>query len=269
MKRFHNMRVVVIGASAGIGYHCARLFSEEGAHVLLVARGEDNLLKVHQELPQSTYVVADISRREDCIKILHTAQERWDQIDVVINNAALHHRGSVYQRSAEELADMVRCNLEAPVYLSRLFLDALIKSKGVLINVASLAGCIPLPYSATYSGTKFGLRAFSLALAQEAKEYGVSVCLVSPGPVKTGFIMDDLDNVSDITFSQPLSTPEEIARCILGTVIHRKPEVKIPAFSGRLATIGYVFPWLRRLLQPVLKKKGAQAKERLRIEQKS
>jgi len=264
MKRFHQSHVVVIGASAGIGYFCARYFSEEGAHVLLVARREEILKTIQQELPNSTYLVADISKREDCQKIVSYAQAQWERIDIVVNNAALHHRGAVRTRTAEELADMVRTNLEAPIYLSRLFLDSLIHSKGVLINVASLAGCIPLANSSTYSGSKFGLRAFSLALAQEVKELGVGVCLVSPGPVATSFILDDLDRVSDITLSQPISSPEDVAKAILGCAIHRRPETKIPKFSGFLSTLGYLFPVLRRLLLPLLQKKGAKAKEQLR-----
>ena len=197
------------------------------------------------------------------------AQKELGRIDVLVNNAALHHRGAVLDRSAEELADMVRSNLEAPIYLSRLFLPDLLASKGVLINVASLAGCIPLPYSATYSASKFGLRAFSRALAQEVQEKGVAVCLVSPGPVATSFILDDLEQVSDVTFSQPISTPQDIAQAILGVVVHRKVEVKIPSFSGFLTTLGYTFPVIHKWLLPFLKKKGARVKERLRREQKS
>ena len=145
---------------------------------------------------------------------------------------------------------MARTNLEAPVYLSRVFLEALIHSKGVLINVASLAGCVPLADAATYSATKFGLRAFSLALRQEVESTGVSVCVVSPGPVATQFILADLDGVSDMTLSQPMLEPEVVAQAIVATAIHRKAEVKLPKMSGLLTTIGYVFPFLQRLLQP-------------------
>ena len=120
----------------------------------------------------------------------------------------------------------------------------------------------PLAGAATYSATKFGLRAFSLALAQELQPYGVGVSVVSPGPVATGFLLDHLDLVSDVTLSQPMLQPETVAKTIVATSVHRQREVKMPTLSGYLSTIAYAFPFVHRWLQPWLRKKGARAKQR-------
>ena len=110
---------------------------------------------------------------------------------------------------------MILVNLESPIYLTRIALPHLLKQQGAIVNVASLAGCVPVPGSAAYSASKFGLRAFSLALGTELEGTGVSVSLVSPGPVSTGFILDQLDEVTDITLSQPMVTPEHVAEMVV------------------------------------------------------
>ena len=264
MKRFHNKRAVIVGGTAGIGYHCAKKMTEEGASVVLVARGEEALQLVMKELEGTVgYIVADIAKRMDCQKIVSESIRLLGDIDIVIHCAAQHVRGPVLSCSVDELSDMVRSNLEAPIYLSRAFLPSLLATKGALLLVSSLAGCVPLPNASTYSATKFGLRAFSMALAQEVKDYDVGVTVVSPGPVATRFILDDLDSVSDMTLSQPMLSPEYVASRILGAIISRPLEIKLPRTSGYLTTLGYIFPLLRRWLQPFLRRKGARQRKKL------
>jgi hypothetical protein len=128
--------------------------------------------------------------------------------------------------------------------------------RGAIVNVASLAGRVPLPHEATYSATKFGLRAFSLALADELHGTGITVSVVSPGPVDTGFIMSDLDHVPDIVLSQPMSTADQIAALVLDCAADGKPERARPRVGGALATLGYIAPPLRRVLRPLLEARG-------------
>lgn len=263
MKRFHDVRVLMVGGSSGIGLEAAKIFAQEGARVLLVARTEEKLRSAQTEVHNSTYFCADISNRESCMSMHRHVVNLWGGIDIVVNNAAVHYRGAVNEREPEELAEMIRCNLEAPIYISRLFLPQLLESKGVLINVASLAGCVPLPFSSTYSASKFGLRAFTLALAQELKKQDVHVAVVSPGPVATDFLLDNLDVVSDITLSQPILSAKEVGNAIVKACISRKNEIALPYFSGVLTTIGYVFPSVHRLLQGFLARKGARQRAKL------
>jgi hypothetical protein len=184
-----------------------------------------------------------------------------------VNNAALHHRGPVSSVAPEDLVAMVDVNLRAVVDLTVRALPHLrARGGGVVVQVASLAGCVPTPGSATYSATKFGVRAFSRALDEELRGSGVRIKVVSPGPVDTGFILDDLEHVTDLTLSQPMSTAGEVAEAVLDVMVNDAFEIKMPAASGVLTTLGYVAPGLARLLRPMLERKGRAAKARLRAQ---
>ena len=130
--------------------------------------------------------------------------------------------------------------------------------------VGSLAGMAPLQGAATYSATKSGLRAFAFALADELQETDIKVGVVSPGPIDTGFIMSEIDNVEDIVFSQPMSSADAVADAVLSIACGEKTEIAMPAASGRLVTLSYLFPALRRLLRPKLYAKGRKNKDKYR-----
>jgi len=259
--------VLITGASAGIGGAAARLFGSMGAKVALMARGEKRLQEAVEAIGESGGQAfgfpGDAASKEDCQAVLMAVQEKWGQLDILVNNAGLHHRGPFLDNNPEELARMIQVNLESPIYLTRIALPYLLRQGGAIVNVASLAGCIPVPDSATYSASKFGLRAFSLALRTELESKGVSVSLVSPGPVNTGFILDELDQVTDITLSQPMVSSERVADAILACVLDGRAERKIPRASGVLTTLGYLSPFLKRCLRPLLEWKGARAKRKL------
>ena len=263
----HERVVLVTGGSAGIGAACAEAFTRDGAVVIIWARGEARLnqtVSALAPLPGKVYgMVVDVADHTECSKALDEIAERFGRLDVLVNNAGLHHRGSFTEHSADELSDMVRVNLISPIRLCRQAMPLLQETQGTVVNIASLAGCVPVPGSATYSAPKFGLRAFSMALALEMKESGVQVCLISPGPVDTGFIMDDLESVTDITFSQPIVSPQAVADAVYKSVQDGKIERKLPKMSGYLTTIAYLFPFLRHLLRPFLERKGARVKRRL------
>jgi short-subunit dehydrogenase len=108
------------------------------------------------------------------------------------------------------------------------------------------------------------VRAFTHALAQELEGSGITVSAVNPGPIDTGFIMDHLDEVTDITFSQRISTAEQVAEMVLACAADGRLERDVPASAGRLATLGYLLPALKHRLQPILVRKGRKEKERLK-----
>mgnify|MGYP000264421919 FL=1 len=88
--------------------------------------------------------------------------------------------------------------------------------------------------------------------------------MVSPGPIDTGFIMDEIDNVEDIVFSQPMSSADEVAEAVLSIAAGDKLEIPMPAASGRMMNLAYLFPWLRRYLRPKLYAKGLKNKDKYR-----
>lgn len=268
MKRFDSKTVIITGASAGIGAATAHLFAREGANLVLVARSTgplDDMVRALEGQCASMAVPMDVSEAGAAEALLEQARSRFGAVHVLVNNAGFNCRGAVEEHTAEDLARVVDVNLRAPVVLSRLALPYLRRAGGgAIINVASIAGYIPLADEAVYSATKFGLRAFSRALAEELAGSGITVSLVSPGPVDTGFLMDEMDHVPDLVFSQPMSTAEQVAERIIECALDGRVERALPRASGYLATMGYLLPGLRRALVPLLERRGRQAKARYR-----
>ncbi|MFO0553793.1 MAG: SDR family NAD(P)-dependent oxidoreductase [Polyangiaceae bacterium] len=270
-RRFTDKVVIITGGSAGIGLAAARFFGEEGAKVVLFARGADALEKARADLEGRGAKVAtlaiDVAAPGASERIVAFAKERFGGVDILVNNAGAHARGPFTTRKAAELGHMIDVNLRAPIELTHHAVTAMkATGSGAVVNVASLAGMVPTVGSATYSATKFGLRAFSMALADELAGTGITVSIVSPGPVDTQFIMSELDTVTDLTMSQPLVTAEEVAELILDCAHDGKVERAAPRVSGMLATLGYFAPALRRALRPALEARGRKAKARLRAE---
>lgn len=268
MSTMNNKTVIITGASKGIGAACARLFAKQGARLVLIARGESALNAITEELSPVTEVfpvVLDVADTEATLQMLDKVMEKFNVIHYLINNAGLHHRGTVTELKPQYLGAMVDVNMRAPLVLSAAVIPYIKQSGGgTIINVGSLAGRAPLQGAATYSATKAGLRAFSYALADELATTNVRVALVSPGPVDTGFIMDEIDKVDDIVYSQPMSTAKQVSEAILKLAKGNKVEIALPALSGKLTSIMYFFPKLRRWVRPQLQKLGRKNKDKYR-----
>jgi short-subunit dehydrogenase len=265
-KRFEGRTVIVTGASSGIGESASRMFAKEGAKVVLAARSADALEQLASEIAAdggvAMAVPTDVSDASACAMLLEAAQARFGAVHILVNNAGYNFRGAVEEAPSAELARIIDVNLKAPIVLTRLALPYLRRSgKAAIVNVASIAGRIPLPYEATYSATKFGLRAFTFALAEELESTGITVSAVSPGPVSTGFLLKEIEEVPDLVFSQPMSTADEVAVLVLDCAADGALERVCPQISGYLATAGYLMPQLPRLLRPILQYQGRAAKQ--------
>lgn len=261
---FTQRRVLVTGASSGVGEAVARRFVEAGARVVIAARRQETLEAVAKRIG-AIAITADLSQASECHRLITQAAEALGGLDVLINNAGCHHRGDFSEQDADALAQMVDTNLRGPVMLSSLALPWLKQARrGAIVNVGSVAGRMPVPGSATYSATKAGLRTLTYAMAEELRGSSVSVSVVSPGPIATDFILSDIDAVTDLTFSQPMSTPDEIAELVLDCVADQKTERTKPASTRVMTTLGYLFPSLPRTLRPLLAAKGRRAKARYR-----
>lgn len=270
--KFKNKVVIVTGASVGVGEACARFFAQEGANVVLAARSENIISDLAVELTEgapksidshSIAIKTDVAKLRDCERLIEQTIAMFGRIDILVNNAGYNARGDVAECDLDSMDQIIDVNLKGPIRLTKLALPHLLTSpKAAVINVASLAGRFPLEGEATYSCSKFGLRAFSLALAEELDGTPVSVSLVSPGPIDTGFIMGHIEDVPDLVFSQPMSNAEDVAKAVLACAEDGVRERAIPAASGVLATAGYLMPALRKVAKPVLLRAGAKAKKR-------
>ncbi len=269
MQILKGKTTIITGASVGIGEAIVRKFAGEGANCVLIARREGPLEKLASQLDrQRTAVYAvNVTDYDAFAQIIAEARARWGTIDYLINNAGEHTRGPVETIPPENLKQMVRVNLEAPIVLTRMALEVFKEQRsGMIINIASLAGRNAVDGMATYSATKFGLRIFSYALAEELRETypEIKCCLVSPSPVDTGFIMDDIERVPDIALSQPMVTAAEVAEEVFKTMQDGKIErITGGTMSGIMTTMGYLFPGMKRVVKPLLVAKGKRIKQEI------
>jgi short-subunit dehydrogenase len=258
----HGKVAIVTGASSGIGLSFARLFVARGGRVALVARTAATLEEAARSLGENATAfpldVADLAALE---ALPGRVVDKLGRLDVVVNNAGLNHRGPLDAFEASQLAAIIATNLTAPIVLTRAAVPHLARG-GSIVQVASIAGMVPVPGEATYCASKAGLRAFTRAAAYDLEARGIHLGCVCPGPVDTGFL-GDLAEVPDIVLSQPMISPDEVAEEIMRCIIERIDEIALPRRSGRLATMAYLMPDFARRLRPVLEKRGARNKKAL------
>ena len=267
---FDSQVAVITGASKrhGIGASVARKFARAGGRVVLAARGREGLEEVAREVEdaggEALVVPTDVTDITAAEALLSAALDKFGRIDLLVNNAGYNRRGDVADIDPASLAQIISVNLIGPILLSRLAIPALRVRRGAIVQVASIAGQFPLDGEAAYSASKHGLRAFSFAMREELEGTGIRVSVVSPGPVDTGFIREELDSVPDLVFSAPMSTADEIADLVLMSATDGKRERTHPLQTGVLARAGSLLPSVRKLLVPAMEKKGREAKRRFR-----
>jgi len=264
--------VIITGGSEGVGAAAARLFADAGANLMLVARNKKNLDVIAAELRLKTRVKTfpmDVTDAEAGVDVFKKTAFEFGSVDILVNNAGYHKRGNVEDVSAGDLGRMIDVNLKAPIMLSRIALPYLREAGGgAIINVGSLAGRAAVPGSVCYAASKAGLRSFTYGLGIEMADSKIKLAVVSPGPIDTGFIMADIDATSDLTFSQPVSTADEVAQAILDLCSNNLREQSMPRISGLLTMMAYIFPWLGTAVRPMLERKGAAVKAKIKAERR-
>ncbi len=185
--------VLITGASSGIGLELARLFAADDSNLVLVARREDRLRALADELKSEFGVDVfilpkDLSEKNAPKEIFDTLQKENIQIDVVVNNAGFGTRGAVAEIDADTQIDMIQVNVVALTHLTRLFLPGIIeRGRGGILNVGSLAGFQPGPNLAVYYATKAYVLSFTEALSEEINNPDIKITCLAPGPVRTEF----------------------------------------------------------------------------------
>src|SRR5262245_45402114 len=183
---------VVTGASGGIGQALARVFARNGHEVALVARREKEMVLLATEIAVSSkykphVIVSDLQRSDAPARIAHELLGRGLEPQIVVNNAGFGLHGDAADLDRAEQLAMIDLNVRALTDMSLRWIDGIVKHKGGILNVASVAGFLPGPGMAVYYATKAYVVSFTEALAQELKPQGVRVTALCPGPVPTEF----------------------------------------------------------------------------------
>jgi short-subunit dehydrogenase len=235
--------VVITGASSGIGEVAARhLAKERGARLVLVARREDRLKPLAEEIGAS-YVAADVTSNDGPARIRDHVAERFGRVDSLVNNAGAAWRETFADGGYEDMRRTMDVNFFGPVRVTEALLPLLRESGGSVVNVASVAGRVARPRSGAYSASKAALIAWSDALRAEEGKNGVHVGTVLPGFVKTeGFPAREL--LSKRRTRWLVSEPERVAEAIEAVAFDGVSERIVPRPYAAVAALRILTPRL-------------------------
>ncbi|OKZ56651.1 MAG: ketoacyl reductase [Clostridium sp. 26_21] len=226
------MKALITGASSGMGRDMAKILSQKGYDLILVARDEKKLEEVKKQLKsENKIVVMDISKEENCKKLY----EENKDIDILINNAGFGDCGHFEETSLDKDIQMIHTNIIAYHILTKLYLKEMIKKdSGKILNVASIAGFMPGPLMTTYYSTKNYVVRFSESIREELrrKKSKVQISILCPGPVDTNF-----NKVADVEFALKGLSSEYVAKYAINKFFKGKFYI-IPGWKIKLARIG-------------------------------
>nr|WP_295928250.1 SDR family NAD(P)-dependent oxidoreductase [uncultured Dyadobacter sp.] len=230
-------KVLITGASGGIGLEVARLLATKNYQITLVARREDVLSKAKSALSGTGHAlyVSDLTKQEDVQKL--AAHIEASSYDVLINNAGVGMYGQFVRMPLEDQLSSMRLNMDALVILSYAFLKKA-KSGDALVNVASMLGHSSFPGASVYAGTKSFVANFSESLWFEFKNRNIYILGFNPGATKSDFH----SNAGGKTSSYPeftLSTSEDVASDLVKALENRKKPRVVSGWKNRLMLSGF------------------------------
>ena len=236
---FENKVVVVTGGTDGIGKALVAEFLERGAEVSTCARTAEKLETLENEFfGKSLFtMVADVSKEEDCKNFMEATIQKFNGIDILINNAGISMRGMFQETSLETLRRVMDINFWGTVYCTKFALNSILKNKGTIVGMSSVAGYRGLPGRSGYSASKFAVNGWLEALRTELLETGVNVMWVCPGFTKSNIRNAALNKDAKPQGESPLEeeklmSAEECAQHIIKAISKRKRTL-ILTFTGK------------------------------------
>jgi len=181
---------IVTGGSRGIGYAIAAGLAGHGAAVVVSGRDADRLDRAAKDLEATgapiAAVVADVSNREDCDRLVDTAKQRFGRVDVLVNNAGITRDGLIVRMKDDDWDRVMETNLRGAFLMTRAAAKVMMRQKaGRIINIASTAGAMGNAGQANYSAAKAGLIGLTKATARELAHWSILVNAVAPGLIET------------------------------------------------------------------------------------
>ena len=226
MGKLENKVCIITGASSGIGREIANSFSREGAKLILAARRLDKLDGLANELKkgnETTVVQTDVSNEKDITNLFEITKQKYNQLDIVINNAGIFDGGSIESLSLETWSKTITVNLTGVFLCTREAFKIMKPQKnGRIINIGSISGQMPRMNSAPYTSSKHGLIGLTKSSALEGRAHGISVGCLNPGNVLTEWRDDSAGSMHQ----EPMMDTSAIAEAAL-TMAAMPPEVNM------------------------------------------
>jgi 3-oxoacyl-[acyl-carrier protein] reductase len=264
------------GCASGIGRHLSDRLIARGDHVFATDINIEALATYAREhgWPEDRARVRrlDVRDPEDWRAAMSEAVAAFGQIDVAMNIAGYMLAGWAHEAPREEVDRHFDINVKGVIYGTQEAARRMIaQGRGQIINIASIAALAPIPGISLYAASKYAVRAFSLAAAQELREHGVHVTTLCPDAIRTPLLAPQKNlDAAAVVFSSPrLFSVEEIGDVILHRAIPRKPvQIVLPAWRGWLAQLTNLFPQLAFAIGPLFRKRGARKQRAFFVELK-
>ncbi|MBN2484879.1 MAG: SDR family oxidoreductase, partial [Bacteroidales bacterium] len=233
---------IITGATSGIGLACARAFAQRGSHVVLAARSKDKLDSIKKELENKSVeclaVHTDVTLEPDCKNLIDRTIERFGKIDILVNNAGISMRALFEDVQMEVLRKVMDVNFWGTVYCTKYALPHILKSKGTIVGISSIAGFHGLPGRTAYSASKFAMQGFLESVRIENLKKGINVIILSAGFTSSNIRKNALDAHGNPQGETPrdekkLMRPEQVAENVL-RAIHKRKRNRIMTIEGQL-----------------------------------
>ncbi len=251
---FKNKVIIVTGASSGIGKACAEEFAKRGANLVLAARQYVTLCEITADLEKrygikAIAVQTDVSKEEDCKLLIKQTLITFDKIDILINNAGLSMRALFNDLDLSVIKNLMDVNFWGTVYCTKYALPEILKTKGSVVGVSSIAGYRGLPGRTGYSASKFAMNGFMESLRTELLKTGVHVMVACPGFTAsnirvTALAKDGASHGETSMEEGKMMSADTVAQTIADGIVARKRTL-IMTGQGKLTVwINKLFPAL-------------------------
>ena len=233
-------RAIVTGASRGIGQDIARALAARGADLLLVARSQEEIVRLAGELRGHGVTVGvasiDLARADAAQRVAEAAHSELGGADIVVNNAAVELQRRFHTLTTDEEEGVVRVDLLTPITLANVLLpDMLAQGYGRIVNVSSIAGRVGFPFTEAYAASKDGLVAFGRVLRNDYRGSGVSASTVVLGAVRdVGLGQRTIDETGLPASTAFMVRPEKVARAVVRAIEKDEAEIVVMKGPGRL-----------------------------------
>lgn len=261
---FSGKNILVTGAGGGIGKDTVKSLSQKGAHVYATDLSRESMADL-EGLANVSVFSLDVRKEESWNSVLSDFQGPGQnkRLDGFIQCAGVLKPGYIVDIDPKDIDFHIDINVKGLILgctlVSRIMRE---QKSGHIVNIASLAGLAPIPGISLYSTSKFAVRGFTLAFAQEMKNHNVTVTVICPDAVKTPMLDKQVGyEETALTFSGVQLEPEEVTSAILNSFSNQEMEIILPFYRGVLGKIGNHFPGLSSVLVDILKNKGMKKQE--------